>query len=183
METKQTVSIETLRADLKCSWEYSSDEEIEKGDWIFGIDPESMNTLKELKTKSCKTYTLATLAFAVMNNHTIAPAKTSDKVIRLSEALIRANLAALSVQMEDSGTCNFDSCVIRLPRWKDYEIKQACELAGIEIGEQLSGYWRGYRFVSTAMHGQAGLRTKMAEVAKQSLAADGYDTAMYYQMD
>ena len=84
---------------------------------------------------------------------------------------------------EDTGTCNFDSPVIRLPRWKDYEVKQACELAGVQIGGQLSGWWRGYRFVSTAMYGQAYCRTKMAETAKMHLEADGYDVSMYYQID
>lgn len=181
-----TISIETLRADLKCAWEGSEiiDQICTDGEWFFAIDPECMNTLKEIKSKSCKTYSLASLAFAVMNNHTIAPAQTSDKVLRLSEALKRANEAALLVKdTEDTGSCNFDSPVIRLPRWKDYEIKQACELAGVQIGDQLSGYWKGYRFVSTAMYGQAYCRTKMAEAAKRHLSADGYDVSMYYQMD
>lgn len=179
----RTVSIETLQHDLKCAWEGSSTEK-RLGDWIFYIDPESMNTLKELLEKSCKSYNLSSLAWAVMNNHTIAQAKTSDKVINLVEALKKANEAALTVSdTDDGGSCNFDSPVIRLPRWKDYEIKQAIELSGVDISDQLSGWWKGYRFVSTTMHGQAYRRTKMAEAAKKSLAADGYDVSMYYQMD
>lgn len=181
---KKLISVETLRADLKCSWEYSTPEEQVNHGWFYGIDPESMDCLKNLLLKSDKTYSLSSLAFAVLNNHTIRPAIIHDKVIKLSEALERANEAALLYKdFNDGGSCNFDSAVIRLLRWKETEVKQASELAGIEIGEQLSGWWRGCRFVSTAMHGQASRRTKMAEAAKKSLEADGYDVAMYYQMD
>ena len=183
---KKLISIETLRADLKCAWEWenTTQEQKDNGEWIYAIDPESMDCLKDLKGKSCKTYSLSSLAFAIMNDHTIAPLQTSDKAIKLSEALERANEAALLLsETNDGGTCNFDSPVIRLLKWKDYEIKQACELAGIEIGDKLSGFWRNYRFVSTSMYGQANCRTRMAEAAKKSLEADGYDVAMYYQMD
>lgn len=181
---KKLISIETLRADLKCAWEGSEKERRDSGDWIYYIDPESMDLLKSRLRISDKLYSLSSLAFAIMNDHTIAPLQTNDKVIKLSEALIRANEAALLLsETNDGGTCNFDSPVIRLLKWKDYEIKQACELAGIEIGDKLSGFWRNYRFVSTAMHGQANCRTRMAEAAKKSLEADGYDVAMYYQMD
>lgn len=181
---RKLISVETLRADLKCSWEYSTPEEQVNHGWFYGIDPESMDCLKNLLSKSDKTYSLSSLAIAVLNNHTIRPAIIHDKVIKLSEALERANEAALLLsETNDGGTCNFDSPVIRLLKWKDYEIKQACELAGIEIGDKLSGFWRNYRFVSTSMYGQANCRTRMAEAAKKSLEADGYDVAMYYQMD
>lgn len=181
-----TVSIETLRADLKCAWEWEAlfPDAQETGDWIYGIGPESMNTLKELQANSCSAYTLQSLGEAVMRNQVIAPVKVSDKVLRLVTSLKSANAAALLYQnAEDSGTCNLDSPVIRLAHWKESEVKQVSLLSGIDISRQLSGYWRGYRFVSTAMHGQAGLRTKMAETAKMHLAADGFDVAMYYQMD
>lgn len=107
-----------------------------------------------------------------------------EKVQKLVEALKRTNEAALAeANTNDSGTCNFDTPLICLKGWKSSDIKEASESAGIEIGEQLSGWHKGYRFVSVKLYGQANRRTLMAEAAKRSLVADGYDASMYYQMD
>jgi hypothetical protein len=106
------------------------------------------------------------------------------EIEKLADALKRADKAALAVaNTEDGGTCNFDTPLIKLPRWKTSEIKEVSEKSGIEIGDQLSGWHKGYRFVDTTKHGQANCRTRMAEAAYHSLEADGYDVCMYYQMD
>lgn len=183
---KTLISIETLKADLECAWEGSEiiDQICSDGDWYFCIDPESMDCLKDLLSKSHKSYTLSSLAYAVLNNKTVLPAFIPDKVVKLSDALKRANIEALKFSnIDDGGSCNFDSPVIKLLRWKDSEIKHASLLASVDVGHQLSGWWKGYRFVSSVMYGQGYRRTRMAEAAKKSLEADGYDVSMYYQMD
>lgn len=109
----------------------------------------------------------------------------NEKIQKLAEALKKADQEAKKLsETPDDGSCNFDSPVIRLPRWKESEVKEASELSGVEIGDMLSSkWWRGCRFVSTAKYGQAGRRTVMSEAAYNSLKADGYDVSMYYQMD
>jgi hypothetical protein len=108
----------------------------------------------------------------------------NSKVQNLVNALKKSNEAALKLKdTEDGGSCNFDSPIIKLPRWKESEIKEASEESGVDIGDQLSGWHKGYRFVGTVKYGQANCRTRMAEAAKKSLEADGYDVSMYYQMD
>ena len=51
-----------------CAWEWEAlfPDAQETRDWIYGIDPESMNTLKELQANSCSAYTLQSLGKAVM---------------------------------------------------------------------------------------------------------------------
>lgn len=110
--------------------------------------------------------------------------KTNPKILKLEEALAKANEAAQDVaHVDDGGTCNFDSVVIRLPRWREKDIHQVLEDTGFDIGDQLSGWFSGYRFVWFPYEGQANRRTMMAEAAKKSLQEDGYDVCMYYQMD
>lgn len=109
---------------------------------------------------------------------------SKEKVLKLVEALKRANEEALKFSsVEDSGSCNLDSAVIKLLRWKEEEIKEVSELSGVSLSDKLSGFWNGYRFVSTEMHGQANKRSRMAEASKKSLEKDGYDVCMYYQAD
>lgn len=107
-----------------------------------------------------------------------------EKVNKLIEAIERANKAALSIENnEDGGTCNFDTPIIKLDRWTEEELHHVKKQTDVSIGDKLSGYHKGYRFVFTEMEGQANRRTRMAEAAKKSLQNDGYDVSMYYQMD
>jgi len=107
-----------------------------------------------------------------------------EKVLNLAEALKRANEEALKFSsVEDNGSCNMDSVVIKLSRWKEEDIKEASELSGVGLSDKLSGLWNGYRFISTEIHGQANRRYKMVEASKDSLRKDGYDVCIYYLAD
>lgn len=107
-----------------------------------------------------------------------------EKIQKLAEALKRADEAALrEANTDDGGTCNFDTPLIRLEGWSKSEIKEASDLANVEIGDKLSGWHKGYRYVRVKLYGQANRRTLMAEAAERSLEADGYDVSMYYHMD
>jgi hypothetical protein len=108
----------------------------------------------------------------------------SEKVNKLIETIKRANKAALLIDNEeDGGTCNFDTAIIKLDRWREEEIQQVSKETGIRIGERLSGWHKGFRFVFTEMYGQANRRTRMAEAAYKSLEKDGFEVSMYYQAD
>lgn len=107
-----------------------------------------------------------------------------QKVKNLVEALLKAKKAAEEFSnIEDGGTCNFDTCIIKLHRWAKNDIEAAEQESGVSIGDQLSGWHKGYRFLNDLCKGQAHRRTKMAEAAKKSLQADGYEVSVYYQMD
>ncbi|MCK9416960.1 hypothetical protein M0Q97_09910 [Candidatus Dojkabacteria bacterium] len=107
-----------------------------------------------------------------------------EKIEKIVNALNKAKNAANEfADSEDGGSCNFDSCVIKLPRWTEDDIKEIEKQSGVSIGSQLSSRWyKGYRFINIG-NGQANRKTRMAEAAKKSLKADGYDVSMYYAMD
>lgn len=107
-----------------------------------------------------------------------------ELITKLADSLLDANKVALEAfQDNDGGSSNLDSCVIKLLRWKEEEVKEVSELSGVSLSDKLSGFWSGYRFVGVTMMGQGFCRTKMAEAAYKSLKSEGYDVCMYYSMD
>lgn len=113
---------------------------------------------------------------------------TPDKVYHLIAAIQRANTAAIEAARknpDDGGTCNLDSVIIKLDRWKAEDIKAVSEATGASISHQLSGWHKGYRFLGTTAHGQAGLRTRMVEAAEKSLKAENpaLDISIWYHAD
>jgi hypothetical protein len=114
--------------------------------------------------------------------------KTQNPEILLAEAMERAKEAADKfINVEDGGSCNLDSVVIRLPYWSKEKIKKANTLAnGISIDSEstLSSTWfKGYRWVNIGASGQGDRRTKMVEAAAKELKNSGFDIRVYYQMD
>lgn len=89
--------------------------------------------------------------------------------------------------MDDRGTCNFDSllfpvgksCVLKR---KTAAFEAALTAAGLNPSYRNYGLNRGY-VVSVRLGGQAATRTKATEVVCDMLRAKGYDVTMYYQMD
>jgi hypothetical protein len=80
---------------------------------------------------------------------------------------------------EDGGTCNFDSCYIRVPGMR----KAAAEgIAGTFLCEH--GF-HGRRLQLRGTQGQANCRTTMAEAQREFLQKNypQLEVGMYYQMD
>lgn len=121
-----------------------------------------------------------------------------DAPEKLRRALMRAWHKALAAigDGDDGGTCNFDSPAV------DFRACGLTEQAAIRVIEQagLRCYdwkpFRGYRdadgrlvrapkflVICGFQHGQANLRTTMAEAFCHSMNADGCECRMYYQMD
>ncbi len=104
-----------------------------------------------------------------------------DTTTLLTISLIRAKLEAKKfVDVDDGGTCNFDTPVLKLgSEWTDERIKRAFNLTGL----------RPYRVnentisVLDACEGQGFRRTAMAEAFRDSLKASGYEAYVEYQMD
>lgn len=84
---------------------------------------------------------------------------------------------------DDDGTCNCDTCCIKLNRWTNEELSEAKNATGVRIGDKLSGFFNGYRFLSFSVQGQAGRRTIAAESAYKTLKQMGYDVYMWYNID
>ena len=109
---------------------------------------------------------------------------TTNMITSLSEALIRAKAYAsmLYGDKEDGGTCNFDTPQLILSGWTEADVESAFSKAGLTCYIKKSGKVLVVDVLGCTS-GQGSRRTRMAEAARDSLAEDGYDAYVYYQMD
>lgn len=109
--------------------------------------------------------------------------KTEQKIKALTAALIKAKEAALLfADTEDGGTCNMDSPMLYLPRWRKADVEAAAAAADLRCCE-FTGWGAKMWIICGGTYGQGNCRTTMAEAMYKSLKADGYEASMYYQMD
>lgn len=102
-----------------------------------------------------------------------------------SAALRSAASAAVALKLStDTGTCNFDSPAFdfKAAGLSRKEAEFAIEKAGLR-----SFVWKCFSspllVICGFTHGQAEMRTQMAETFASCLTASGYPCIMYYQMD
>jgi hypothetical protein len=88
----------------------------------------------------------------------------------------------VSLIEQDGGTCNFDQPVIDLTEFKKSEI-ELLEDAKVINGKLSGNFWKGCYFLNISLPGQANLRTRAAEKAKEIIAESGFNVRMYYQAD
>ena len=103
----------------------------------------------------------------------------------IREALLRGEIAEEVVysQHGDGGTCNFDSPVIYLPRWKKELVEQAAKEAGAHCWKLEYGFWKGCFLISPKTHSQGYPRTKNAEAMSSHFTSVGYMGGVDYQTD
>lgn len=103
----------------------------------------------------------------------------------IREAVLKGEIAEEVEWRErgDGGTCNFDSPVIYLPRWKKELVKQAAKEAGAHCWKLGYGFWKGFFLISPKTHSQGYPRTKNAEAMYDHFKSLGYTASVYYQMD
>lgn len=110
--------------------------------------------------------------------------KLTGKYLLLRDHLLAAHQAAeeASQRVEDTGTCNFDSPALDLPRWRVSLVEEAARQAGVGC---FTWSCFGHKLFVFPMHtpGQARKREVAQESAMAVLRALGYDTYGYYQMD
>lgn len=119
---------------------------------------------------------------AMLKRFHMAP--LSGKYLKLSQDLAKAASQAtvISTIIEDSGTCNFDSCTLYLKGWNQSKVEQAAIAAG--VGCFVWNLWGSKYFVfPMRIAAQANARSAAAEAMRDHLKAMGYDAGMYYQMD
>lgn len=84
--------------------------------------------------------------------------------------------------MDDGGTCNFDTVTIFLGRKSKNKMNNISQLDWSLIPVD-SKYWSGYWFVFFNVNGQANRRSEMMEAAGKKMRELGWDVKMYYEMD
>ena len=104
-----------------------------------------------------------------------------DKYKQLTVDLCKAKELATHCDLsDDGGTCNFDSAMLRLPRWQKEKVEGAVRDAGLRaFFHDRSKCW----VISVPVPAQGYARTKQAELMSEQLRADGYAAYVYYQMD
>ncbi|MBO5953426.1 MAG: hypothetical protein J6Q53_04805 [Oscillospiraceae bacterium] len=111
-------------------------------------------------------------------------APLSGKYLQLSKDLAEAARKAevIATILEDSGTCNFDSCTLYLKGWNQSKVEQAARAAG--VGCFVWNLWGSKSFVfPLRIAAQGDPNTVAAEAMRDCLTGKGYSAGMYYQMD
>ena len=101
----------------------------------------------------------------------------------LRAAFIAANDAAIAAEPgDDVGSCNFDTCTIRLPHRLKAQVEEAAKGTGMRARAE---DWIGQCFFLSASvsGGQGFSRTRIAEAIRDALRGRGFDALVYYQMD
>jgi hypothetical protein len=105
------------------------------------------------------------------------PKNVSRKVNDLATLLLRAKQAATDADPgegleNDGGTCNLDTPAFRIDRWRESDVMQAAEVAGVQV---TAFTWMGGRrwfWLNGCTKGQANRRCRMMEAA-QSVIREG----------
>lgn len=104
-----------------------------------------------------------------------------SRVDELAKALAKAKEAAMKyIDSEDGGTCNLDSCAVRLAGWRESMVKKACEIAGVS-GYKWENDYLNWHICFTA--GQGNRRSRMAEAFTASLSESGYEALDWSSID
>ena len=97
--------------------------------------------------------------------------KKREEIEALRAALIKAkDEAQRFADIEDGGTCNMDTPVMFLHKWKNAEIEEAFRNTGLRLYAEKNGRI----LVFDACAGQGYRNTAMAEAFRDSLRASGY---------
>lgn len=143
---------------------------VKGGEEIDSFATDDMAVAERVFNDMCKRYSMPPLKGKY--------AKLRDDI---SKAIKKAR-AAIAVDPEDGGTCNFDAPTLYLKGWNREKVQQAALEAGTDADPW--GMWGRIEFVlSCGNVGQGNARTRYAEAMRDSLKNDGYDAGMYYAMD
>lgn len=104
---------------------------------------------------------------------------TLKQLAALEAAVKTASEAALQCSnTEDGGTCNFDTCYIRISI-----PKRLRDRSQLHFMQGWGLYRDSWSINELPTHGQGNMRARMAEAAAKSLRAAGYNATVRYEMD
>lgn len=103
------------------------------------------------------------------------------KILELKSALLIAKIKADELKnVDDGGTCNFDTPTLKLPsEWSNWMLDVAFQHTGLTY-ERIN---KETIHILGAVEGQGFRRTAMAEAFRDKLCELGYVSYVYYQMD
>ena len=103
------------------------------------------------------------------------------KILELKNALLIAKIEADKLKdIDDGGTCNFDTPTLKLPsEWTNTML----EVAFMRTGLSYARISKETIHILGAVSGQGNRRTAMAEAFRDTLCELGYVSHVYYQMD
>ncbi len=87
-----------------------------------------------------------------------------------------------AIETDDGGTCNFDCCVLFLPRYNEKKTIEAIKAAGMS-GFKSIHFGKVCYMLGNPIFAQGNRRTAQAEKINEVMKSKGYDTTVYYQMD
>lgn len=102
---------------------------------------------------------------------------------KISEDIKSAKIEADKLRnVDDGGTCNFDSAYLRATGMREKTAKVISLMSGVPCNVTSSRFHGRIMFIGIG-EGQANRRTAMAEAVKKFMESKGHDVGMYYQMD
>lgn len=108
---------------------------------------------------------------------------TRKQLERLGAALHDARIKALivaGITDDNTGSSNFDTCTITLPRVPVAKVLKQGELSNMRMSRSHTGEY----FISAPVNAQGAVNTKQAETIRDVLKAHGFETAsVHYAMD
>lgn len=88
----------------------------------------------------------------------------------------------IAYQTDDGGTCNFDSCILYLPRYNKDKTLETIKETGIRAFKG-NYYGKVCYILENPVYAQADRNTIQAEIINKIMGNKGYNVGMYYQMD
>jgi len=109
----------------------------------------------------------------------------SNNINDLANAIIETkNFIENLSSIEDSGSCNLDTVIVDFTGWKQKEVDLVVSACGLQIGEKMNGWHKGYRFIFFQTNYQAAGRTNRVESAAGKLKDLGISSAsVWYKAD
>lgn len=109
----------------------------------------------------------------------------TDEVIDFyTKAINEAQKAAANIaNVQDGGSANLDTVTIDFTGWRKSSINKLAAKAGIQIGDKLSGLWKGSCFVHFEVTGQGDRRYEEVQAAWKKLQEMGVPASVFYQLD
>ncbi len=102
---------------------------------------------------------------------------------KIAEAIKKAaEVAGKLIDTPDTGTCNFDSCFLRVPGMRKDKAEAIEEFSGVRCDLRDTKMYGRVLMIGIGS-GQANRNTVMAECAHKFLTGMGFNAGMYYQMD
>lgn len=106
-----------------------------------------------------------------------------SKYNKLTKDLIEAREASVEAgKGDDGGSANLDSVFLTLPHWREKQVLEAIQRAGLYCTSKTKWIGEGY-LISPVGCGQGNSRARAMKAMKKILDEKGYDVIGYYQMD